>query len=219
MTADAHTATLLVDRARAGDREAFNELVRRYRSRIVALALHLTGSDSEAEDIAQEVFLKAFQKLADFEGRSHFFTWVYRMAVNRSLNARRDRKRRRETEIDDPRVSRAIEVDAGGDPERAAVLRESYGRLVMALDRLPAPMRTTVVLVVLQGLGHAEAAVVQGCSVGTIAWRIHEARGRLREAMAAAENRHRLRKPRLAPVSSEVSRALRDWLLPVPRYS
>lgn len=216
MPADAHTATLLVARAKAGDRAAFSELVRRYRSRIVALALHLTGSQSEAEDIAQEVFLKAYQKLDAFEGRSHFFTWVYRMAVNRSLNYRRDRKRRRETAMDDPRVARALEVDAGGDPERAALLRETYGRLVAALDQLPTSMRTTVVLVVLQGLSHAEASVVQGCSVGTIGWRIHEARGRLRASMAASEGR--LRPPRPEPLSSEVSRALREWLLPIPRF-
>ena len=89
---NAQAATVLVNRAKAGDRAAFDELVRRYRSRILALALHLCGNESEAEDITQEVFLKAFNKLDSFEGRSHFFTWVYRMAVNRSLNARRDRK-------------------------------------------------------------------------------------------------------------------------------
>jgi RNA polymerase sigma-70 factor (ECF subfamily) len=213
--AEAQAATALVARAKAGDQQAFSELVSRYRSRIVALALHLTGSESEAEDIAQDVFLKAYQKLDAFEGRSQFFTWVYRMAVNRSLNAKRDRKRRRETAMDDPRVARAIEVDAGGDPERAAALRLTYGRLVVALDQLPAPMRTTVVLVVLQGLSHAEASVVQGCSVGTIAWRIHEARSKLHEKMAAAEKRCRRRKPKA--VSKELTSALRDWLLPVPR--
>lgn len=213
--AEAATATALVARAKAGEQQAFSELVSRYRSRIVALALHLTGSESEAEDIAQDVFLKAYQKLAAFEGRSQFFTWVYRMAVNRSLNARRDRKRRRETAMDDPRVARAVEIDAGGDPERAAVLRETYTRLVIALDQLPARMRTTVVLVVLQGLSHAEASVVQGCSVGTIAWRIHEARNKLREAMGS--DRRRGKKVRSKGVSAELSRALREWLLPVPR--
>jgi RNA polymerase sigma-70 factor (ECF subfamily) len=139
------------------------------------------------------------------------------MAVNRSLNARRDRKRRRETAMDDPRVARAIEVDAAGDPERAAQLRLSYGRLIVALDELPAPMRTTVVLVVLQGFSHAEASVIQGCSVGTIAWRIHEARRKLRESIAAAEKRSRSRARKPKPVSKELTRALREWLLPVPR--
>ncbi|HYU16190.1 MAG TPA: RNA polymerase sigma factor, partial [Candidatus Acidoferrum sp.] len=105
------------------------------------------------------------------------------MAVNRSLNTRRDRSRRRETTMDDPRVARAVAVDAGGDPARAAELRQLYTLLVAALDRLPAEMRTSVVLVALQGLSQAEAAVVQACSPGTVAWRIHEARQRLRAAV------------------------------------
>lgn len=176
-------AAELVARAKAGDDRAFGELVRRYRPRIFALALHLTGRESDADDIAQEVFLKAYKCLDAFEGRSEFFTWVYRMAVNRSLNARRDRERRGETTMDDPRLELAVAVDAAGDPARAAELREMYTSLLDALDRLPPAMRTSVVLVALQGFSHAEAAVVQKCSEGTVAWRIHEARHRLRRAL------------------------------------
>lgn len=198
-------ATALVERAQRGDDAAFAELVRRYRDRILALALHLSGDLAEAEDIAQDVFLKAFQKLASFEGRSHFFTWVYRMAVNRSLNARRDRRRRREAPMDDPRVERAVAVDAAGDPARAAELRRTYLRLIAALDRLPAEMRTSVVLVVLQGLSQAEAAVVQDCATGTVAWRIHEARKRLRAALTEP----------LPAKAREPAAALREWLWPL----
>jgi RNA polymerase sigma-70 factor (ECF subfamily) len=187
---EAATAALLVARAKAGDGQAFDQLVRRYRRRIFALALHLSGSYSEADDITQDVFLRAYRALDGFEGRSEFFTWVYRMAVNRSLNARRDRLRRKEQPMTapsgevDPRIEYAVEVDAKGDPRRAAELRETYTRLVRALDALPPEMRTTVVLVALQGLSHGEAAVVQKCSEGTIAWRMHEARRRLHDAMA-----------------------------------
>jgi RNA polymerase sigma-70 factor, ECF subfamily len=208
----AEAATALVERAKRGDQAAFGELVRRYRDRIVALALHLTGSDTEAEDITQEVFLKAYLKLGEFEGRSHFFTWVYRMAINRSLNARRDQGRRRETPMADPRVDRALAVDAPGDPARAAELRQTYARLLTALDGLPAPMRTSVVLVVLQGMSHGEAAVVQSCSPGTIAWRIHEARARLRKAMEPARASER-------PLSADLTRLLREWVLPIPSPS
>lgn len=215
MTAKDHAqaATVLVERAKRGDRAAFDELVRRYRGRILALALHLSGKASDAEDITQEVFLKAYQKLEGFEGRSHFFTWVYRMTVNRALNARRDRQRRRETTMDDPRVDRAVAVDARGNPARATELRQTYTRLLAALDALPATMRTSVVLVVLQGLSHAEAAVVQECSAGTIAWRIHEARSRLRSAMA--EERTPLRRP-VRPPSRDLAGLLSDWVKPVP---
>lgn len=207
-------ATVLVDRAKAGDPGAFDELVRRYRDRILALALHLSGNESEAEDITQEVFLKAYQKLDSFEGRSHFFTWVYRMTVNRSLNARRDRKRRREEAIDDPRIARALQIDAPGDPRKAAELRATYECLLQALDGLPANMRTSVVLVVLQGLSHAEAAVVLKCSAGTVAWHIHQARDRLREKMSKALPRAKRR-----PLSDELTGLMKDWLLPCPQLS
>jgi len=174
----------LVKAAQEGDRWAFDELTRRYRDRIFALALHLTGSRSDADDIAQEVFLRAYKQLNTFEGRSEFFTWVYRIAVNRSLNCRRDRKVRRASDLDDPRVQAAIAVDAYGDPRRAAELRQTYTRLMQALDQLSPTLRSTVVLVSLQGMSHDEAAVILNCPVGTVAWRMHEARGQLQEAMA-----------------------------------
>lgn len=176
----------LVQRAQAGDRAAFDDLVRRYRARIYALSLHLTGSRSEADDITQDVFTRAYQRINDFAGRSEFFTWLYRIAVNRSLNARRDTARRRTSGLDDPRVQAAVAVDAYGDPRRAAELRQTYARLVAALDRLSPTLRSTVVLVALQGLGHDEAAAVLGCSPGTVAWRIHEARQQLRASLEGA---------------------------------
>jgi RNA polymerase sigma-70 factor, ECF subfamily len=173
----------LVKRAQAGDRAAFDDLVRRYRARIYALTLHLTGSRSEADDITQDVFTRAYQQLHTFAGRSEFFTWLYRIAVNRSLNARRDTARRRTSGLDDPRVQAAVAVDAWGDPRRAAELRQTYARLVTALDRLSPTLRSTVVLVSLQGLSHDEASAVLGCSPGTVAWRIHEARNQLHAAL------------------------------------
>lgn len=222
MTAKGHArsagdqaATVLVNRAKAGDRAAFEELVRRYRGRILALALHLCGNESEAEDITQEVFFKAYQKLDSFEGRSHFFTWVYRMAVNRSLNAKRDKKRRREETLDDPRVARAVRVDSGGDPVKAAELRATYIRLLQALDGLPANMRTSVVLVVLQGFSHAEAAVVLKCSSGTVAWHIHQARHRLRTKMSKAS----LPREKRVGISTDFANLLQEWLLPCPKFS
>jgi RNA polymerase sigma-70 factor (ECF subfamily) len=185
----AKAATELVRRAKAGDRQAYGELVRRYRARIVALALHLSGSASEAEDIAQDVFMRAYQKLDGFEGRSHFFTWIYRMAVNRALNAKRSKKRRRETDMEDERIDMALAIDSGGDPERAASLRQTYKRLLRSLDALPAAMRTSVVLVTLQGMSHDEVAVIQECSPGTVAWRLHEARKRLRKSLSREHRR------------------------------
>jgi RNA polymerase sigma-70 factor (ECF subfamily) len=215
MGTDAHeAATVLVARAKAGDQAAFGELVRRYRQRIFALALHLTGRESDADDITQDVFLRAYRALDRFEGRSAFFTWVYRMTVNKSLNVCRDRKRRGETTMDDPRVDRAVAVDSGGNPARAAELRQTYARLLTALDRLPPPMRTSVVLVTLQGLSHAEAAVVQKCSPGTVAWRIHEARKQLRKSLEPRARPLIARRARRTSMPNDLSALLREWDIP-----
>jgi RNA polymerase sigma-70 factor (ECF subfamily) len=213
---EAATATALVDAAKAGDTRAFEALVKRYRKRIYALALHIVGHASEADDIAQDVFLKAYRALGGFEGRSQFFTWVYRMTVNRSLNARRDRARRDEhggvlLADGDPRIELAVAVDARDNPSLAAELRQTYARLLRALDSLPPDMRTTVILVSLQGLSHGEAGVVQKVSEGTIAWRMHEARRRLHDAMAPS----RMKLPRKRELSADLARVLMEYGLPI----
>ncbi len=179
----AREATALVDAAKAGDDRAFEELFRRYRPRIYALALHLTGQPSDAEDITQDAFLKAYSKLAGFEGRSEFFTWLYRITLHRALNVRRNRGRRRTVGLEDPRVMAAVAVDAHGDPRRALELQEAYAHLLAAFDRLSPTLRTTVVLTTLQGLSYKEAAVVLNTSEGTVAWRVHEARRKLQGHM------------------------------------
>ena len=176
----------LVADAQRGDRGAFAELTRRYRPRIYALALHLTGDAHDADDVAQEAFLRAYRSLPEFRVAAEFYSWVYRIAVNLSLNVRRDNTRRRTAGMDDPRVALAVQVDASGDPRRAAELCQIYGRLVTALDRLSAPLRSTVVLVALQGLTHEQAGAVLGCPAGTIAWRLHEARQQLAAALEPA---------------------------------
>lgn len=172
-------AAELVARAKAGDTRAFDRLVRTYRPRVYALALHLTGQESDADDITQDAFLKAYHKLGDFEGRSEFFTWIYRITLHRALNAKRDKKRRRTVPLDDPRLVAAVAVDAEGDPERAAQLRDRYRALLEAFDQLTPLLQTTVVLTSLQGLNYKEAAVVLDTTEGTVAWRIHEARRKM----------------------------------------
>ena len=207
---EAATATALVAAAKAGDQRAFEALVVRYRKRIFALALHITGSSSEADDITQDVFLKAYRALPQFEGRSQFFTWVYRMTVNRSLNVRRDRARRGEDPLEDPRLELAVAVDARSNPSRETELRQTYARLLRALDSLPIEMRMTVILVSMQGMSHGEVAVIQNLSEGTIAWRMHEARRRLHDAMAP----ERIQRKR--ELSADLARMLTEHGLLVP---
>jgi RNA polymerase sigma-70 factor (ECF subfamily) len=166
----------LLAAARSGDARAFDALARRYRPRLFALGLHLTRSRSDAEDLAQEVLLSAYRRIDRFEGRSDFFTWLYRIAVNRAISRRRELQRRPVVSFEDERLRLALEVDAAGDPRRALELRESYQHLLTALDRLAPGLQAAVVLVAVHGLPHSEAAAVLDVPEGTLGWRVHEAR-------------------------------------------
>jgi len=210
-------AAELVDRAKRGDTAAFDELVRKYRDRVYALALTLTGQASDADDITQDAFLKAYHKLPEFEGRSEFFTWIYRITLHRALNSKRDRKRRRTVPLDDPRLLAAVAVDSHGDPERAVQLRQRYRALLEAFDQLTPLLQTTVVLTTLQGLSYKEAAVVLETTEGTIAWRIHEARRKMQGYLDSLERGASPARVRRRPMSdSAVLRLERALLQLVP---
>ncbi len=178
----------LVDRARTGDADAFGQIVRRHQQRIMRLALHMLRSRAEAEDVAQETFIRAYQALARFDGRSEPYTWLYRIAVNLSLNTIRSRKTSRTSgDSNDPRLeSFMVETRPGAaSPGNAASQREQYQALCAGIDALSDTLRTTLILVCVDGLSHEEAAQILGAPEGTIAWRVHEARRKLREFMAA----------------------------------
>lgn len=174
----------LVDRAKKGDGEAFGLLVRRHQKRIFRLAVHLTRSGAEAEDVTQETFVRAYQALARFDGRSEPFTWLYRIAVNLSLNQIRARKSRPKASLDeDPRIASLLaetRPSLGGDPAGARDQQKVARALVEGIDGLSETLRTTLVLVCLDGMSHEDASKVLGCPEGTVAWRIHEARRKLR---------------------------------------
>ncbi|HLV22288.1 MAG TPA: sigma-70 family RNA polymerase sigma factor [Polyangiaceae bacterium] len=173
----------LVDAARSGDADAFGILVRRYQKRIYRLAVHLLRDTAEAEDVTQDTFVRAYGALDRFDGRSEPFTWMYRIAVNLSLNAIRSRKsQRRATTPDDPRIEGLLVEKRASIANPAALSADR--QLAMALsdgiEELSETLRTTLVLVGVDGLSHAEAADVLGCPEGTVAWRVHEARKKLR---------------------------------------
>lgn len=172
----------LVDAARGGDAEAFGLLVRRHQRRVYRLAVHLLKSGAEAEDVTQDTFVRAYGALDRFDGRSEPFTWIYRICVNLSLNALRSRKTRRSSPPDDPRIEGLL-IDThpgGGSPQRSTSDKQLGRALVEGIDQLSDTLRTTLILVCVDGLSHAEAGEVLGCPEGTIAWRVHEARRKLR---------------------------------------
>jgi RNA polymerase sigma-70 factor (ECF subfamily) len=177
----------LVEAARQGDREAFGSLVRMYQRRVYRLALHLLRSPAEAEDVTQETFVRAYGALDRFDGRSEPFTWIYRIAVNLSLNAIRARKpNQHSTTPDDPRVEPLLveRRPALASPHGVSEDKELAGVLFRGIDALSDVLRTTLVLVAVDGLSHSDASKILGCSEGTVAWRVHEARRRLRGYLA-----------------------------------
>jgi RNA polymerase sigma-70 factor, ECF subfamily len=173
----------LVDAAREGDSEAFGALMRRHQRRIYRLAVHLLRDAAEAEDVTQETFVRAYGALDRFDGRSEAFTWIYRIAVNLSLNTIRARKSdRKGVSADDPRLEGAlVETRAGSaSPQGASESRELGRALCAGMDSLSDTLRTTLILVGVDGLSHAQAGEVLGCPEGTVAWRVHEARKKLK---------------------------------------
>ncbi len=179
----------LVEAAQTGDAQAYGVLVERYQRRIYRLAAHMLKSQADADDVTQETFVRAYKALSRFDGRSEPFTWIYRIAINLSLNVLRSRRvRRHSTTDDDPRLeSQLVEQRPGyADPAGDSADREIFVALSAAMDSLSETLRTTLVLVCVDGQSHADAARILGCPEGTIAWRVHEARRKLRDRLLEA---------------------------------
>ncbi len=178
----------LVDRAKSGDNQAFGQLVRRHQPRIHRLAVHMLRDRAEAEDVTQETFIRAYQALARFDGRSEPYTWFYRITVNLSLNTIRARKTARSgADADDPRLDAVLSEKGGGssnDPRGNASRKEVYFALCEGIDGLSETLRTTLIVVCIDGRSHEDAAQILGAPEGTIAWRVHEARRKLREFLS-----------------------------------
>lgn len=173
----------LVDAAREGDADAFGLLVRRHQKRIYRLAVHMLRNTAEAEDVAQETFIRAFRALDRFDGRSEPYTWIYRICVNLTLNTIRSRKSARTaTTPEDPRIEGLLVERRAtlADPASQTADRSLALALCDGIDDLSETLRTTLILVGIDGLSHTEAAAILGCPEGTIAWRVHEARRKLR---------------------------------------
>jgi RNA polymerase sigma-70 factor (ECF subfamily) len=172
----------LLTRAQAGDRAAFSRLVRIHQRRVYACAVQVLGGGGDADDAVQETFMRAWRAIDRFDGRSQLSTWLYRVCVNVCLNHLRKRKRNDASDLGDPKIPEpeADPTQGQNDPRHTVEAQQLQARLAEALDGLSESLRTTVIMVLVDGMPQKDVAQVLGCSEGTIAWRIHEARRRLR---------------------------------------
>lgn len=174
----------LVDAARRGDHRAFEALVLTYQGRIFRLIQRLVSGSDAVDDLAQEVFIRAYRSLGDFKGESSLYTWLYKIALNLCRNYYRTRGRRPvHEELDDGHGATGLEA-AGGSPEDEVFRREFWEQLRQGLDALPAEQREAVVFCDLEGMSYEEMAEVMGVPIGTVRSRIFRGRRALQERLA-----------------------------------
>jgi len=170
----------LVRRVQAGDQTAFNLLVLKYQHRVLKLVGRFVNDAAEAEDVAQEAFIKAYRALASFRGDSAFYTWLYRIAINTAKNALVSQRRRPvdfDLDLQDPeQYDRHARLKESDTPEGVLLTEEIRTVVEEAMEQLPEDLRTAIVLRELEGLSYEEIAEAMDCPVGTVRSRIFRAR-------------------------------------------
>ncbi len=175
----------LVRRCRRGDVDSFQGLVEKYQQRLYLMVYGIVLDREQARDLAQEAFIKAYHSLKTFRGESGFYTWLYRIAFNLALDAKRQRAGREMVEYDD---SQKLDPSVSSEgslprPDRVLLGRELREALRRSLESLSGVQRTAIVLREWDGRSYEEIARVMKCSRGTVMSRLHCAREKLRESL------------------------------------
>lgn len=167
----------LIAQSLAGDPEAYAALVQQHQQMIRAVTFRMTGSPEDAEELAQDAFLRAYRQLGTFNGTSRFSTWLCKIAINLSLDWRRCEIRRDTNHAKWTAELVSENNSDGGFPD------EPSRRVQEALNRLPAKQRAAIVLTIYENQSHAEAAKTLGCAEATISWRVFAARQKLKRLL------------------------------------
>lgn len=165
----------LVRRILDGDERAFGELVHTFQRPVINLAWRLVGSEQAAQDIAQDVFLKAYRELQNFRKDSQLWTWLYRITVNTAISYQRKRRWETVFSLLESNATRTWQADDHTRPDVEAERRDQWDLIQKALQRLPANQRAVVVLHRWEGLSHQEIADILGITVSAVESRIHRA--------------------------------------------
>jgi len=189
---EAEEDRVLIGKAQQGDTAAFRRLVERHQRRAFAIALALVRDENDARELVQDAFLRVHKSLPTFQGGSSFFTWLYRIITNLSIDLHR-KPGRQTTDIDDARLELDESRDSdfplmarvdGADPHDVVRRKEIAARVQAALDALPSYHRGVIVMREVEGLSYEEMAVAMGVSKGTIMSRLFHARQKLQKALA-----------------------------------
>ena len=173
---------ILVMRAKKGDIGAFEELVQKYQSRMYYLCLSITKNAADAEDAAQNAFIKAFRAIGSFRMESAFSTWLYSIGRNSALDVVKKRKDHSDIDSELSLMSDVVEFD----PEQSAVSREEAEKLRELINGLPDEFKNVLILREIEGMQYAQIAEALGISEGTVKSRISRARERLKAAVLKA---------------------------------
>jgi RNA polymerase sigma-70 factor (ECF subfamily) len=172
-----------------GNLASYDELIRRFQSRLYGVIYHLTSNHEDTNDMLMEVFDKAYRSLPTFRGQSSFYTWIYRIAINRTFNFLEKRKRRQGAmslnEIDEDGLPKYDMPDPiqRNNPSKSSMLNELQNKLNESMLGLSKEHRTVVTLYDIQGLAHAEIGKIMGTTEGTVRSRLHYAHKQLQKSL------------------------------------
>ncbi len=186
-----------LERLRAGEREAFEQLLARFQAEVYGLLYRLLGDREEARDATQETFLKAYRHIGRFRGECELKTWLYRIALNQAANSQRWWRRNgdRLVSIESLREGRELSfgetlADPRADPEQQAIAREEERLLTEALRRIKPVFRTALLLRDMEELSYEEIAAMLRVSIGTVKSRIARGREALRQELQRLRQQH-----------------------------
>lgn len=172
----------LISRCQQGDQEALRAIFEQYQKKVYRIAYGVVREREDAHDVVQEVFIKLFRSIKNFRGKSQFYTYLYRMAMNTALDHVRKMKKTRATSLDEegsPQPADEIE----DRPEHNLYRKELEEKLKEALDKLPADQKATLIFREIEELSYQEIAETMGCSIGTVMSRLHYGRKKLQELL------------------------------------
>jgi len=177
---EAQVDQLLVERVQKGEKHAFDLLISKYQHRIISLVGRYVHDHAEAQDVAQEAFIKAYRALRSFRGDSAFYTWLYRIAINTAKNWLVAQKRRPPSSDIDAVDAEQYDMDSRlkdkATPENELLREEIRKTVYDTIDELPEDLRTAIVLREMEGMSYEEIAVTMECPIGTVRSRIFRAR-------------------------------------------